>query len=281
MSALVNPKNRCLFCLSDLKRRGKGLGQAEEHVVPKWLSKYLGIQKTRITPMRVGTHSGEIIDFRQQTVGTLVAGGVCANCNNGWMSKLETDTKPILKALISNVSRLTTLTVEQRYLLARWTLKTVGVLNRCSTYGDPNDSDARPVPDGHLEAVRYGQLPDRVIVLASGYPSVKVFDWLQFSTWATPMSSAGLSAEDRNHSYKIAIAFKDLVLAAVHYPAPEYTYSAVEGCHFPVWTGDQGLMLIEDPGLSAPMVSNSPALETFLRNVYVVSNAWLALAFRA
>lgn len=193
MSAIVNPKNRCLFCLSDLKRKGRNLGKAEEHVVPKWLSKQLGIRSIPITPMRVGTQSGRVLDFRQQTVGTLVAGNVCATCNNGWMSRLESDTKPILEALISDVSRLSTLTIEQRHLLARWTLKTVGVLNRCSTYGDPNDPDARPVPDQHLEAVRYGRIPDRVIVLAGAYPSVKVFDWLQFATWATPKSSAGFA----------------------------------------------------------------------------------------
>lgn len=87
-----------------------------------------------------------------------------------------------------------------------------------------------------------------------------------------------MPAEDRNRSYKIAVAFKDLLLAAVYYPAPDYTYSAVEGYHIPVWTGDQEMLLIQDPGVNAPMVSNSPVLETFLRNVYVVSDSWLALA---
>ncbi len=49
----------------------------------------------------------------------------CQSCNNGWMSDLENEAKPILQALMSNDS--SALDERQRETAARWTLKTAMV----------------------------------------------------------------------------------------------------------------------------------------------------------
>ena len=52
---------------------------------------------------------------------------VCRPCNNGWMSKLETDSKPLIGRLIEDFPL--SLHTSQQTLLARWTLKTAMVLD--------------------------------------------------------------------------------------------------------------------------------------------------------
>jgi hypothetical protein len=52
----------------------------------------------------------------------LVLNRVCQRCNNGWMRKLESETKPIMVPLIHG--KRTTLTVANQTLLARWLIKT-------------------------------------------------------------------------------------------------------------------------------------------------------------
>jgi hypothetical protein len=47
---------------------------------------------------------------------------VCADCNNGWMSELEDEVKPVLTPLLKN--HRTTLSREDQLLLATWAMKT-------------------------------------------------------------------------------------------------------------------------------------------------------------
>jgi hypothetical protein len=47
---------------------------------------------------------------------------VCADCNNGWMSELEDEVKPVLTPLLKN--HRTTLTRDDQILLATWATKT-------------------------------------------------------------------------------------------------------------------------------------------------------------
>ena len=49
---------------------------------------------------------------------------VCESCNNGWMHRLETVTKPILLRLIRGTGTLTALDEEERRIPAKWAGKT-------------------------------------------------------------------------------------------------------------------------------------------------------------
>ncbi|CAM4299790.1 hypothetical protein KIPE111705_46905 [Kibdelosporangium persicum] len=65
---------------------------------------------------------------------------VCANCNNGWMSRLEQDAKPLLVHLFRAHGRLIPIEEDAQITLARWAYKTAVV---CA-YSDKNQVDAFP-----------------------------------------------------------------------------------------------------------------------------------------
>ena len=64
-----------------------------------------------------------------ETIGTqLLVRAVCGQCNNGWMSRLEAETKPVLGQLI--VGKKAWLTEDDQHIIARWSVKTAAVLQR-------------------------------------------------------------------------------------------------------------------------------------------------------
>ncbi len=148
---------------------GNPLNRAKEHVIPQWLSKCLDIRGETVQPVRVEVSTGKLIDHRLHPLTKFVAGAVCTACNNGWMSTLEGQAKPILKNLMAQPMELRNLAPAQACLVARWTMKTGFCLNRSSTHGSFADEIARPVPDAHLQMVRLGKLPMDVLVIGGEY----------------------------------------------------------------------------------------------------------------
>jgi hypothetical protein len=67
----------------------------------------------------------------------------CASCNNGWMSKLENDAKPLLVALFNAGGRSVPLEAAAQRTLARWAFKTAVV----GAYADKTQVD--PFPQDH------------------------------------------------------------------------------------------------------------------------------------
>jgi hypothetical protein len=105
--------------------------RTREHVFAQRLLREFPPELTRFEPVRytsmfagglVGSHRGPF-------PGTaLVAGAVCASCNNGWMSQLETDARAYLlgqEALVAGEAVAT---------LARWFAKTAIVINVSQPY---------------------------------------------------------------------------------------------------------------------------------------------------
>jgi hypothetical protein len=268
----------CLFCGNALQPKGSPhAGNTDEHVIPNWLQEHLGVKSNLVTPMRVRTDNRRIIDVRRHVMGAFVAGSVCSDCNHGWMSTLENEVKPVLIRLLDHPIHLETLQDLERFTLARWTLKTAAVLNRCSTYGSSNDEIGRPVPDQHMRTLASGKLPNDVLVVAAGYRSAKTVDFLQYATWTNPANSVPLRREDRDLSYKIALSFRDLVLLAAYYPSADYAYGINSHHYIPLWTGGRRVIPIDHLMDESPTKSSSRQLELLLRNVSVVSHTWLKL----
>lgn len=274
---MSNRQKTCIFCGQPLRPKGsRKNAKSDEHVIPNWLLKHLGITGSRVVPMRVQEGKG-IVDLREHVLGAFVAGIVCAHCNNGWMSNLEGQVKPILVRLIDDKKELETLSDDERFTLARWTLKTAAVLNRSSTYGNPSVENSRPVPDEHLLTVAAGNIPTDVLVVGAGYDSKKTFDFLQYTLWKFPAASIQLSAEDCERSYKIALSFRDLVLIAAYYPSPAYAYILNPKHYVRLWTGSRKVSMNDFLMNVSPAKSWSPILEGLLRNIMVASNTWLTL----
>lgn len=125
---------QCRFCRRKADR-------TREHVWPQWLQDSLNCRDD----VRALVHrsiSGGVSSRRVQNTASMVLGGVCAECNNGWMSELETRTVPVIGRMLSE-ERRPTLTGEDATTLALWSFKTAIVLNASSNY-------RRIVPDVHF-----------------------------------------------------------------------------------------------------------------------------------
>ncbi|MFO0699749.1 MAG: hypothetical protein U0236_11005 [Nitrospira sp.] len=105
-------KKICIFCA----RRA----DSDEDVIPKWIPRLLRKQERERVPMRTTRFGHEPHD---QLAGESIqkVGSVCSQCNNGWMSRLEEDVKPILKPMM--LGNAVTLTAKQQERIATWMTK--------------------------------------------------------------------------------------------------------------------------------------------------------------
>ena len=100
---------QCRFC--------DEVAATREHAWPRWLLRlFPGTDRGVIEAER----SGQAI--RSWTAGNgLQVKSVCADCNNGWMSRLESDAKPLVEKLLTN-ERLD-IELPAASVLAAWALK--------------------------------------------------------------------------------------------------------------------------------------------------------------
>lgn len=86
---------------------------SREHVFPQWLS-------------RIGSHGGNYTMQRgAKTITTplieVVTKRVCAECNNGWLSRIEVGAKAVLEPLLD--ASIDSITEIDRWIIARWFTK--------------------------------------------------------------------------------------------------------------------------------------------------------------
>src|ERR1017187_2671548 len=272
----MNAGKACLFCGRVLlPKRVKHGGKTDEHIIPQWLIDLLDIRGKQIAPALHNVQTGVLLGRRQHTVGRFLAGAVCATCNNGWMSSLEDQAKPILTRLIADQNELVNLTDPERVTIARWTVKTAAIMNRVGPGSDPKYSNTRPVPDEHLRSLHFGSMPDGVVVVGGGYKSDDPLEFME--SWYWPSASVSLKEEDKDRSYKIGFAFRGLMLAVAYFPNPEYVYGVFEGMYVPLWTGTRGVRRLQLPLKNLPPVTPCPMIEGFLDNILALSRIWLEI----
>lgn len=105
----------CIFCGS--------LHTSREHVWPQWVSDVLAERGT----FRLEAEQVDVRHWRQTSRDVpLVTKRVCAACNSGWMSQLETHVRPTLEPMLRGYpGRIPS---DGQPLLARWIVKTAMVL---------------------------------------------------------------------------------------------------------------------------------------------------------
>jgi hypothetical protein len=192
-------------------KRVKHGGKTDEHIIPKWLLDHLGIREAMIRPGQMDVKSRVILNSRHHTLNRFIAGSVCSICNGGWLSNLENQAMALLKSLIDDPRRISTMTVTERHIVARWTFKTAAIFNRASSFGNPASGLSRPVPLEHLQMLRSGVIPADVAVVGGGCSCEKPFDFFQGDNWSGPAHSVLLRPECQPQSYKIGLSFRDLL----------------------------------------------------------------------
>ncbi len=117
----------CIFCDTVLQPSQLQLpsSSTKEHVYAKWYRENVVNNKIK---MFTATLGGDAQMIRQPPLERLVNTAVCAACNNGWMSRLETDVAPIVSDLCGGRD-IRTLTSVEVDVLSRWAGKTASVMS--------------------------------------------------------------------------------------------------------------------------------------------------------
>ena len=107
---------KCMFCSEKASTR--------EDAWPVWLMNRFPISSTaRIDAQRGGRTLGNWPAAKPK----LQVKWLCASCNNGWMSKLENEAKPVLESILDD--KLKDIDASDQSTLARWAVKTTMVLD--------------------------------------------------------------------------------------------------------------------------------------------------------
>jgi hypothetical protein len=161
----------CAFCGHILTSKTK----SREHVWAQWLQKRLDIEKLPFE----GIHSGfpwgsSTISTRVQSTNSIVLGGVCASCNNGWMSGLEVKVSPIFESLWEvGKERYIDLDSQSCEILAQWAFKTSLTVNLASNY-------RRIVPPKHFtDFYKSRELPENSAIDIALAPFDNHLQWNQ------------------------------------------------------------------------------------------------------
>jgi len=125
--------NNCVFC-------GNPAG-SREHIWPKWL-----LARKDFGPFRLKRAGSPDVVLNTE----LTTKSVCQACNNGWMSKLEAEVKPILEPIFEG--HTVSLTIQQQHLIAIWMTKTAFMWD--STKGRDTDNAFYQTGDGIALAQR-------------------------------------------------------------------------------------------------------------------------------
>lgn len=107
----------CIFC--DARQ------DSNEHVFPQWLRDLfpedkVGPAVARFIEGQPGDEPYNIIETG--AIATIEAGIVCQECNNVWMSNMETQTRPLIEP--QALGQPTTLDMAEQVQLAAWAVKT-------------------------------------------------------------------------------------------------------------------------------------------------------------
>ena len=118
----------CMFCLNK--------ASTCEDAWPLWLMKHFPTSSTAHMNAEIG---GWKLDSWSPAKPSLRVKRLCPSCNNGWMSRLESETKPVLESILDD--QLKDLDTSAQLTLARWAVKTAMVLeatdsNRCWFYSE-------------------------------------------------------------------------------------------------------------------------------------------------
>jgi len=233
-----------MFCTNRLTDR------AGEHIIPQWLMDYLCVKHEDLVQGIAQAQDGALLKQGTHVAQGFVNGRVCKDCNNGWISSLESQVRPLLRDLMSGQRTLHALTAEERLVVARWTATTAFVL-----------SDAAPldavVPEDHPRALKNtaDTLPAGVGVFANQHEPTGKFSYVQKNHW---LRFSEEEQPEHPQRYKIALQLQNLILLIAHWPPPTRLILAA-ATHVPIWPIEM-LSPSYYPGIDQPRPYDSRSL---------------------
>lgn len=224
----------CWFCGINL--RTENVRRAVEHVFPQWLLEHLDARKDEFGVVWESAE-GAVNETRVLPLGSYVAGRICRDCNNGWMSRLEDVVKPDLIALSEGRHRLSELDKPAAHNLARWAVKT--------TYAAQSVAlGPRLVPREHRRSIAKGNLGGLRVVGRTSPVELGLGVYAS-QQWYAPTSrkrrpdeAAAEAQAVVGESYKLILIIGRLMVAICHWPDPMWPIAISRQDHVPIWPFD-------------------------------------------
>ena len=147
----------CIFCGSDREL-------TKEHAWPSWLSNHFSTRFAFRKGFRLTSDQwGQRISDRRVKGLDLTVNRICAECNNGWMSRLETEAMPLLSPLIDGKHRA--IWSDEQAIISAWFIKTAMVFE--FTAGSSREPYYTDEERRGVRAER--AIPRSTIILLGGY----------------------------------------------------------------------------------------------------------------
>ncbi len=107
---------KCMFCQEQ--------ASSKEDIWPQWLTKRFPLSDASFMEAERGGQ--KLGTWKNNSPKLLPARCVCGICNNGWMSRLEVEMKPIVESILDK--QLTVMDASSQAVISVWALKTAMVL---------------------------------------------------------------------------------------------------------------------------------------------------------
>jgi len=191
---------------------------------------YLGIGEEQLYLAVAQSADDVVTDSRTHAAGNFVEGRVCEDCNNGWMSALETEAMPILKQLVDGTISLLSISNLERTIVSRWATKTAYVIS----YAAPLGKTPHP---SHLLYMKEnaGAVPPRVEVFGYQMAAKVGFGQIQRNHWPHLTNKPYSGTAPPDGTYKTAMQFRCLMLLVAYWPDPVSELMIAAGIHIPLW----------------------------------------------
>jgi hypothetical protein len=111
---------RCVGCGAELT----GGFATREHVVAQWLAAEIRLPGVSLKHYLHDQAKAEDTLVRRHDLNNFAVKKICAGCNEGWMSRLEVQAKPLVLRLMRQQTSLRDLPPDARLVVSRWAVKT-------------------------------------------------------------------------------------------------------------------------------------------------------------
>ena len=224
--------NLCLFC------GAKGAGVlTNEHVIPQWLLRHLGLPADDQLFQGVASTATQTLvkPARVHSSFNFVQGHVCQDCNNGWMSRLEVATQPILIPLIDRQRPIASLSTEEKLTVSKWVAKTAYMVS----WAAPLE---KRVQQDHLMTLNGdgGKPFSGVAIFGMQSDFKENFSYFLTGHWPQFMpSNQDFSDQTPAEAYKIGLQFRHVYLLAAFWPDQKSLFTLAKGLEISVITANQ------------------------------------------
>lgn len=207
MSASRKSAGKCAFC--------EGGGLSKEHLWPAWAKPFLPeraiaerVEQQLTFSEKVKLVSPSHTKTRNGHPWTRKFRVVCRTCNNGWMSILEDQTKPVLSPIIATMPH--TITTESLALIARWVVLKVMVAEQFQPH------DAVFTQRQRTQFMNSGIMPEnlRIWISKCGVDGWEAGYLRHAATITSPHDK--LPEDSKKNTQSVALGFGDLFCFVVH-----------------------------------------------------------------